>query len=58
MLLEMSRVLLWSPARAADLKIVWNFRKMWGRNRQVETCYLEVEQYNWGAEAHGLESNP
>ena len=51
MVLEMGKVLLRSPSRAADLKIVWNFRKIRGKNRELATWNLEEEQYNWGAKA-------
>lgn len=54
MVLGMSKVLLWDPPRAADLKIVWNFRKIREKNRHLATWNLEEEQYNWGAKVSGV----
>jgi HAD superfamily hydrolase (TIGR01549 family) len=55
MVLEMCRALLGSPARAADLKIVWNFRKMREKNRCLAASGdLEEAQYLWGARAAGV----
>jgi FMN phosphatase YigB (HAD superfamily) len=56
MIFEMFKVLLFSPSKTGDLKIVWNFRKIREKNRYVTTCDLEEEQYNWGAQASGASS--
>jgi FMN phosphatase YigB (HAD superfamily) len=56
MLLEMGRILVQFPAKFADLKIVWDFRKIRERNRHQETSLLDAAQYNWGAQASGVSS--
>jgi HAD superfamily hydrolase (TIGR01549 family) len=57
MILEMSKVLLWAPPKAADLKIVWNFRKIREKNRDLATWNLEEEQYEWAAKVSGVSAS-